>query len=140
VRHFLSGVGLPFAFSVQSMPSSGLTTDSFHDLSLRINRKSRLNLLGFDNLKFPAELPVERFFETSVGLIREDRSGLRTWRCLTHGLDGIFRAVASPERNRQDFTPSDIFQHFAGSSRTDQGQVPHGQLPLNPVRAGRQQR
>jgi len=37
-------------------------------------------------------------------------------------------------------TQSDIVRYFAGIPRTEQGQVPHGQLPLNPVRAGRQQR
>ncbi len=65
---------------------------------------------------------------------RDQEAARRSW------LDGIFRCTVLHERNRQGLVPSHVSRHFAGIPRTEQGQVPHGQLPLNPVRAGRQQR
>ena len=53
------------------------------------------------------------------------------------GIDDIFPPGG---RNFYSRPLSKWVRHVAGIPRTDKGQVPHGQLPLNPVRAGRQQR
>lgn len=75
--HRLARVSAPLVLSVQSTPSSEPSVGSLHDPALRIDGKSRVPFIGFDNLKLPTKLPtkllVELLFEAPVSLIGEDR-------------------------------------------------------------------